>query len=189
MDFWKLFWLSLLVVDGSTHVIATPTIVEQPLDPVEIEVEEVVEDESEIEWLIPCSTSDVKTYMDYQAITVTTSKQYQFIQANMSIHNGLLYDSEGYIGVALGSWWGSIGDRWLIELDTGIELKVVMVDYKADQHVNNGCQHKLDGSVIEFVIDTRSIPSEWWGNNGYVFNGNFNNSDLFKGNIERVAKQ
>lgn len=139
-------------------------------------------------WEIPCSTSSVKTYMDYRAITLTSSAQYQYIQEHMTIHDGLLYSEDGYIGVALGSWWGDIGDKWIIELDTGITLKVVKIDEKADRHVNNGCQHKKDYSVIEFVVDGDTIPSDWRGSNGYVFNGNFNNSDLFKGNINKVKR-
>lgn len=155
---------------------------------VEVEVEIIPPVVNEVDWEIPCSTSSVKTYMDYRAITLTSSAQYQYIQNHMTIKDGLLYSEDGYIGVALGSWWGDIGDKWVIELDTGITLKVVKVDEKADRHVNDGCEHKKDHSVIEFVIDTHSIPSEWWGGNGYVFNGNFNNSNLFKGNINKVKR-
>lgn len=155
---------------------------------VEVEVEIIPPMVNEVDWEIPCSTSSVKTYMDYRAITLTSSAQYQYIQNHMEIKDGLLYSEDGYIGVALGSWWGDIGDKWIIELDTGITLKVVKVDEKADRHVNDGCQHKKDNSVIEFVIDTDTVPSDWWGGNGYVFNGNFNNSNLFKGNIHKVKR-
>lgn len=137
--------------------------------------------------MMPCSTSNVKTYMDYKAITMVGSKQYQYIQNNMTISNGLLYDGD-YIGVALGSWWGDIGSKWTIELDTGIILKVVKVDEKADAHTYNGCQHRNDTSVIEFVIDSNTIPNDWWGANGLVFNGNFNNNEMFNGNILRISR-
>lgn len=147
-----------------------------------------IEPELELEWILPCHSSSIKSYMDYNAITLTTSKQYKYIREHMSIDNGLLYDSEGYIGVALGSWWGDIGSKWIIELDTGVILSVVKIDEKADKHTINGCQHRTDGSVIEMVVDSPTIPNDWWGGNGYVFNGNFNNSELFKGNILRVAK-
>lgn len=164
--------------------------------PIQLE-EELVENEPpdileepkiELDWIAPCSTSSVKTYMDYRAITNTSSKQYKYIKKNMFPENGLLLDKDGYIGVALGSWWGKIGTKWIIRLDTGIELKVVKVEEKSNQHVNGGCQHKKDGSVIEFVIDKTTIPSNWWGKNGYVLNGNFNNNRLFKGKIVEVAK-
>lgn len=156
---------------------------------VEVVEEEVIDEPQEqLDWMMPCSTSSVKTYMDYTAITMVGSKQYQYIQNNMYISNGLLYDDD-HIGVALGSWWGDIGSKWTIELDTGIILKVVKVDEKADAHTYNGCGHVSDSSVIEFVIDSQTIPQEWWGANGLVFNGNFNNSEIFNGNILRIAKE
>lgn len=155
---------------------------------VEVVEEEVTEEpQQQLNWMMPCSTSNVKTYMDYKAITMVGSKQYQYIQNNMTISNGLLYDGD-YIGVALGSWWGDIGSKWTIELDTGILLNVVKVDEKANAHTYSGCQHRNDSSVIEFVIDSNTVPSEWWGGNGLVFNGNFNNSELFNGNILRVSR-
>ena len=161
-------------------------LVEDVVDEI-IEDDIIVEPQQQFDWMMPCSTSSVKTYMDYKAITMVGSKQYQYIQNNMFISNGLLYEGD-YIGVALGSWWGDIGSKWTIELDTGIILNVVKVDEKSDAHTYNGCGHISDSSVIEFVIDSNTIPSEWWGANGLVFNGNFNNSGLFNGNILRIAR-
>lgn len=152
-------------------------------------VEVAIEEPKEPNWLAPCSTSSSKTYMDYKKITNKTSKQYKYIKKHMKPKDGLLYDKDENIGVALGSWWGDIGSKWTIELDTGVILNVVKVDEKADKHVNNGCEHKKDKSVIEFVIDVRSTPKSWDGNNGYVLNGNFNNHKNFNGSIKRVAKQ
>ena len=63
--------------------------------------EEDIEPEPKLEWILPCHSSSIKSYMDYNAITLTTSKQYKYIKEHMSIDNGLLYDSDGYIGVAL----------------------------------------------------------------------------------------
>lgn len=161
--------------------VVTPTVVET------LETHTPIPFEEEVEWLKPCATSNVKSYMDYRAITNTQSKQYQYIQKHITIKEGLLYEGE-YIGVALGSWWGNIGAKWVIELDTGIQLKVVKLDEKADRHVINGCQHKKDTSVIEFVVDSNSVPSSWWGNNGLILNGNFNNSELFKGSIKKISR-
>ena len=178
----------LLVVNTSvtTHdnveirQIHTPTV-----KTVEVEIAEP----KEPSWLAPCSTSSSKTYMDYRKITNKSSKQYKYIKKHMKPKGGLLYDNEGNLGVALGSWWGDIGSKWVIELDTGITLNVVKIDEKANKHVNNGCEHKKDKSVIEFVIDVRSIPKSWNGSNGYVLNGNFNNLNDFNGSIKRVVRK
>jgi len=136
----------------------------------------------------PCSTSSVKSYMDRKAITSETSKQHKFIEENMEVRNGFWFDREGYIGVALGSWFGEIGSRWVFELSSGELIYAVKIDEKDDKHTINGCEHKLDGSVIEFVIDTESSPY-WIGSNGLILNGNFNNLEYFEGTIERIRKE
>ena len=130
----------------------------------------------------PCDNSSAKTYMDYKAITSTTSKQYQFIQENMTIRNGFLFDQDGYIGVALGSWFGEIGSRWVFRLSSGESIYAVKIDEKDDSHTIDGCRHYLDGSVIEFVIDSETIQIERHSN-GYIAGGNFNNIPWFTGDI------
>lgn len=165
--------------------------IEELIQDYELIVEDSVEEPQivdEILWESPCGTSSTKSYMDYKEITLVTSAQYQYIRNNMYISNGLLYEGD-YIGVALGSWWGGIGSKWTIELDTGVVLKVVKIDEKSDAHTYNGCGHISDGSVIEIVVDSETIPREWLGSNGYILNGNFNNLDMFRGNILRVSRE
>lgn len=137
-----------------------------------------------------CSNSQSKTYMSYKTITNTGSTQYKFIKANMIVNEkGLLVDKDGYIGIALGSYFGKIGRRYIITLDTGIVLKVVKVEAKADNHTINGCYQKWDKSVIEFVIDTKKAGEYYGvGSNGYIANGNFNNIPEFKGKIIKIEE-
>lgn len=149
----------------------------------------LVVEKEEIAWQCVCHSSSTKTYMDYRAITNRSSKQYKYIQENMVIKDGLLYDKDGSIGVALGSWWGDIGSKWTVELSNGETYDVVKIDEKSDNHTIDGCQHIGDGSVIEFVIDTKTIPNDWWGGNGLVLSGNFNNHDKFNGTIVRIGKK
>ena len=89
--------------------------------------------------LKPCDTSSAKTYMDRKAITDETSEQHAFIEENMEAVNGHWMDKEGYIGVALGSWFGEIGTRWIFELDSGIKLYTVKIEHKADIHTIDVC--------------------------------------------------
>lgn len=142
-----------------------------------------------IKWQSPCAINQTKSYMDYKAVTRRNSKQYKYIEKYMTARDGLLYAPDGSIGVALGSWWGDIGDKWTIELTNGQVFDVVKIDEKADEHVINGCQHKTDGSVIEFVVDGETTPKSHYGSNGLIWNGNFNNYDKFKGQIKRVGKK
>lgn len=138
-----------------------------------------------------CSSSKSKTYMSYKAITNTGSTQYKFIKSNMTVNEkGLLVDKDGYIGIALGSYFGEIGRRYIITLDTGVILKVVKVEAKADNHTVNGCYQKWDKSVIEFVVDTKKAGEYYGvGSNGYIANGNFNNIPEFKGKIIKIEEE
>ena len=138
--------------------------------------------------LKPCDTSSAKTYMDRKAITDETSEQHAFIEENMEARNGHWVDREGYIGVALGSWFGDIGTRWIFYLSSGEVLYTVKIEHKAYIHTIDGCQHIEDGSVIEFVIDSETNPY-WVGSNNLIVNGNYNNLPQFEGAIEYVKKE
>lgn len=139
-----------------------------------------------------CALGETKTYMDYRTITSTTSQQYRYISAHMEVdeRTGFLLDEDSFIGVALGSYFGGIGDKFYITLDTGIVLPVIKIDEKADQHTDsNNCAHRIDGSVVEFVIDSNRA-AQFFGSygNGLVLQGNFSNYPLFKGSIEKIEK-
>ncbi len=135
-----------------------------------------------------CSTSSTKTYEDYSLITAKESKQYKYIHNNMTVDEttGLLIDEDGFIGVAMGYSFGEIGTRYYVVLDTGIIIPVVKVDAKASVDAPNGCSHSIDSSVIEFVIDTETAYEYFGGKNGYVSDGNLNNNEYFKGNIQDI---
>lgn len=137
-----------------------------------------------------CSSSDVKTYMDYRLTADPSSAQFWFIRNNLSVDKtGFLYDKDGFIAAALGSFYGSIGDRYYFTLDTGIVLPIVKAEEKANRDVYGGCYHRQDGSVIEFVIDTDKAQN-YFGTyaNGYVLQGNYNNFGLTSGSIIKVEK-
>ncbi len=139
-----------------------------------------------------CALGRSKTYMDYRAVTARDSIQYWFIRERMTVdeETGFLYDEDGFIGVALGSYYGVIGDRYYFTLDTGVILPVVKIDEKADVDTDaSGCYHVEDGSVIEFVID-KNVANEYYGyyGNGLVLSGNFSNYELYRGSIVAVEK-
>ncbi len=148
--------------------------------------------EYKTEELSVCSLNTAKTYMDYRMTTVVSSRQYQFIHNRCTVdrRTGFLYDEEGFIAVALGSYYGEIGDRYYFTLETGVVLPLVKAEEKADEDTNSsGCYHVEDGSVIEFVIDSdyaRSYFSTY--SNGLVLDGNYNNYSLFRGSIVKVEK-
>ena len=130
--------------------------------------------------------SSFKSYMDYRTITNTSSKQYKLIHSDdVTIgSDGLLYSGE-YVGIALGSRYGKIGDKYIITLDTGKQFKVIKLDEKSDKHTYDGCHHIPDGSMVEFVIDinkaSKSYPMA-------IRMGNFNYVDAFNGTVIQIQK-
>lgn len=139
-----------------------------------------------------CNTSSAKTYMDYRMTTVVNSRQYQFIHNELIIDKktGFLYDKDGFIAVALGSYYGEIGDRYYFTLESGVILPLVKAEEKADEDTDgNGCYHLADLSVMEFVIDDE-YALDYFGrrSNNLVLDGNYNNYYLFSGDIVKVEK-
>lgn len=161
------------VITNQFNNISSKAILERTEDKIEIPV---------------CHSSSVKSYMDYRAITSTSSKQWQYIHksGNIEIKNGYLMENE-YVGVALGSYFGEIGSKYIFTLDTGKQIKVVKVEEKADKHTNNGCEQKWDKSVIEFVVDSKNLQ-EYKASNGYIYQGNFNNAEQFNGKIVKIEQ-
>ena len=139
-----------------------------------------------------CASGRAKTYMDYRATTAKSSRQYQFIHNNLTVDEttGFLYDEDGFIAAALGSFYGEIGDRFYFTLDSGVVLPIVKSEEKANVDTDDsGCYHLSDNSVIEFVID-KNYAMDYFGrlSNNYVLNGNYNNHELFNGNIVKVER-
>ena len=102
---------------------------------------------------------------------------------------GLLYDGDGFIGVALGYSFGSIGSRYYFVLDSGITLPVVKIEEKDPKDASNGCTVDINGSVLEFVIDA-DRAADYFGTatNGLVLQGNFNNDPRFAGAISEIDR-
>lgn len=157
------------------------------------EPEQTVEVVTETEKLeIPCDVDlTAKTYMDYRKITDRTSPQWEYIYSDAITVNdkGFLVTEDNYIGVALGSYFGEIGSKYNITLDSGIVLKVVKVEQKDDAHT---CKHNViagSNDLIEFVIDTQAeyMQDNIWSN-GYIYQGNFNNCPDFVGDIQKIER-
>ena len=134
------------------------------------------------------SASSTKTYMDYRAITAKTSPQYQYIHNYMQVcEDGFLRDEDGFIGVALGSYFGAVGSKYEFVLDSGITLPLIKIEEKSDSDTSYGFYHNSDGSVIEFVIDSKcaAMQKNRWPN-GLIWSGNFNNCSEFQGKITAI---
>ena len=179
-----LFWLSLV---GIVMVISLVTGINSVDPAIYADYQRTLPYEA----ITVCGTSELKTYMDYRTITDQTSNQYNYIRQHMHIDSrtGLLYDDDGFIGVALGYSFGFVGSRYYFVLDSGVTLPVVKIEEKDPKDASNGCTVDINGSVLEFVIDADRAASYFGtATNGLVLQGNFNNDPRFAGSISEIDK-
>ena len=64
-----------------------------------------------------------------------------------------MYRDNWYV-VAMGSYWGNIGDKFIVRLQNGKLFSIIIGDRKASTGRDNYAQ--TDGSVIEFLIQSDS---------------------------------
>lgn len=106
---------------------------------------------------VPDIDSSKKTYMDYRKITRQGSKQLKLQELSYTNNQGIR-EHQGKLMVAMGTYYGTVGDEFKVTLETGEELEVIIGDVKADEHTDSKNQHHaIDKSVIEFIIDSRVI--------------------------------
>ena len=153
-----------------------------------VEYEEKLEDYETKKAATPTySTSwgSMKSYMSYKAITNTRSKQYQLQrQAVTDLATGIRTINGDYC-VAIGSGWGCVvGDRILVTLQGGKTFNAIVADAKADAHTNSDNKTTThDNSVIEFVVDTGSLPKS------IRISGNVGTLDQFSGGVVSITKR
>ena len=129
-----------------------------------------------------------KSYMDADAVTNEDSAQYKLLSAMHVDARGHYETDDGYLAVALGSYYGPVGTKYIIELDSGVTFKAIKADEKADKDVFDGCTHRFDGSMLEFILDSDKAAEYYGVVNGYVCQGNLNNSKEFKGAITSIKR-
>lgn len=139
------------------------------------------------EYAIPTGNTGFKSYMDYRAITNKNSAQWDLQTKCWTDKDGLRRKGDYYV-VALGSYYADhIGDRFIVTLDTGVEIPVIVGDLKADKHTDATNRYTLteDGrkNILEFVVDTQSLPemARKMGDISYVGG--------FKGNVRSIERE
>ena len=111
---------------------------------------------------VPAGDTSFKSYMDWQCITNTRSEQYKMQTTAYTDKNGLRRFKNGDYMVAMGSYYGEVGDRFRITFEHGGVVDCVMGDSKADIHTDTANQYTDMGdgmkNVVEFIVDTSELP-------------------------------
>lgn len=117
---------------------------------------------------IPSGETDCYGFMDYRTLTDTSSKQWELQQSAWTDWQGFRRIGNDYC-VALGTYYGEIGDRFRITTDEGNSYTVIEADAKGNDAVfYNDYQswYHVCGNgrinLIEFVVDGDLIPNECW---------------------------
>ena len=133
-----------------------------------------------------------KTYMDWRAVTNTSSDQYKcikkygwrdddgFMRANGERDLGI---EDDYYMIALGSYYGTkIGTKYRITTDTGNVFYGILADQKADIHTNSTNQYASNNDIVEFLVDTRYLRKD------VRRMGSANVHNLLEGNISKIER-
>lgn len=121
-------------------------------------------------------------YMDYRAITDTASKQWELQQSAWTDDQGFRRIGDDYC-VALGTFYGQVGDRFRITTDRGNVYSVIMADAKGVG--SNGWYHVTgDGRInlVEFLVATECLPSE------VTFSGDCGVLENIGGNVVKIER-
>ena len=115
--------------------------------------------------------------MDYRTIRAGTQLDLQ--QGAWTDDLGFRRYGEDYM-VALGSYYGNVGERFLITLSSGVSFTAIKGDAKSDKHTDALHMHK-EGNVVEFIVDSHLIQREAKRAGDMSLSG-------FDGTIEKIVK-
>lgn len=110
-------------------------------------------------------------------ITDKTSDAYHQL-SKMEVRNGLYFEGR-YVGVAMSSFYGKVGDKFRITLSSGQVFYAVMTDTKKSEELSDEYTHP-DGSMIEFIVDTPTLPEQ------VLFDGSLD--CIYTGSIEKIER-
>lgn len=142
------------------------------------------------EYELPDEDTYFKAYMSYRTITNKASDQYKLQQRCWTDEDGLRRQTDDFV-VAMGSYYGSVGDRFKVTLSSGNEFTVIIGDIKADKHTDSKNMYSpvynehgkfVSANILEFIVDTSVLPKK------VKLLGTVSAIDFFKGNIVSLEK-
>lgn len=122
--------------------------------------------------------------MDGGLITCKSSKSYKLLKT-LKTDKGIYKNDDGYIAIAISSYYGSVGDKFKITLDDNKIFYAIMVDTKKEEELNDAHEH-WDSSLIEFIINVDEAK-EYYPE--CIYHGSFNHTDEYKGKIVKIERE
>lgn len=140
------------------------------------------------ELTLPSLPTNIKAYTDYHCYNIDGSAQ-KYIQDNAITEEHGIRMFDGYYCVAMGSAYGEVGDKYIIELSNGMCFAMIKADEKSDKHTDSTNRYHLcpnyhgedRACVIEFIVDTDKIPEK------VAIYGSFDYCELFSGDVKRIS--
>ena len=140
---------------------------------------------------IPSEDTSFKSYMDYRAITDTSSAQYELQQIAVTDSSGLRKYEDYYL-VAMGTYYTeTVGSTFKITLENGNEFNVMTGDIKNNSDTDKSNMYSpiydskgnfISANVIEFIADTDMLSSH------VKKLGTVSGYEDFKGNITKIER-
>lgn len=105
--------------------------------------------------------SSFKSYMPFTAITSKSSPQYKLQQKAYSDKNGLRKCGKYYL-VAMGQYYGKIGDKFKVTLSSGQVFYAMIGDSKQFRHTGegSGMVGADNKDMFEFIVDYSCLNSK-----------------------------
>lgn len=177
------------IVSGTVSIVSheTPNIVRVDSDVITDDSSYVDNSEIEAELYesleLPQGDCSAFLYMDYRAITDTASKQWELQQSAWTDDQGFRRIGDDYC-VALGTFYGQVGDRFRVTTDRGNVYWVRMADAKGLD--SNGWYHVTGYgriNLVEFLVATECLPSE------VTFSGDCGVLENIGGNVVKIERE
>ena len=132
---------------------------------------------------IPTGFNKFKSYMDYKCIR-KDCKQGKIVYGKDAWTDGDgLRKSGEYYCVALGSYYGNIGDKFVIETDKGNTYKIIKADEKANRHTDSTNRYTLaNGCMMEWIVEINEMDGS------VKSSGNIDNIKKVSGAITKITK-
>ena len=103
------------------------------------------------------SNNSFKSYMSYKCITNKSSDQYIFQRKCHTGEYGIRMYRDRYC-IAVGSYYTTqIGTKIDLIMESGVIIKCILADCKADIHTDSKNRQNENVSIAEFVVDTNNL--------------------------------